>query len=611
MEKIVRGLNESQREAVLSSHPVILTLAGAGTGKTRTLTCRIAYLHQEKRIGTVNMLCLTFSRLAAKELKERIFTLIGENEGKKLTAGTFHAFCVMVLRQHGSLIGIERNFSIYDDDDRRSIVEEAIESFGGRTTYGKVLGVIGEPLDTIKTQAHEEYRVIKEYTYMLKRNNAVDLDKLIQLVNTLWKQHPDILLSYSREYSHVFVDEFQDTNDEQMEMIQLLNPKNLFVVGDDFQAIYGWRQAKVEYILTFQERYPACKVVKLQDNYRSNHGIVEVANRVIGYNENQSKKILLAHKDGITPSCHSFPDEFEEAKFVSSQIQDIVRDHGAALSDIAVLARNNAQIHRIKNVLVTNGVPAQVISNAGDVFKRHDIKLLFSWVEAIYNPRNDVNLKKTFSFPKNYFTKSDVSALELEALSEDAPLIAVIEKRETQFMSDYRAVQSKISETEAWTPSGCMRAVVEALQIGEFYGEQKLQNRIQDAEEAYAACLRWERSKEAVGEDKGITSFLRWLRYRDMQEKLIEEKDAVKLMTVHASKGLEFETVFVIGVSQGVFPSGRTSDLEEERRLFYVALTRAQERLVVTWPMETEPPWGGNPKPAEISQFILEAEFGV
>lgn len=610
-DHIAAKLNDSQREAVTSTAPVILTLAGAGTGKTRTLAHRVAYLHHERRIGTTNMLCLTFTRLAGKEMKERIVTLIGEKEAKKLFCNTFHAFAVMVLRQHGALVGLERNFSIYDEDDRNAVMDEIIAAFGGKTSSGKVIEYhinnqrnhIGD----IKTIAPEEIRVIKEYAYTLKRNNAVSLDNLIPTVNLLWVQHPEILELYQKEYTHIFVDEFQDIDNEQMEMLEHLAPENLFVVGDDFQSIYGWRQAKVEYILGFQERYPHAYVVKLQDNYRSNSGIVEIANRLIKCNNVRSQKILLAHRNGPAPEFQEFPDEMYEAKYVAVEVQKLVAG-GHKAKSIAVLARTNYQISRIKNVMDRNAVPAQIISNSGDVFKRRDIKLIFSWIAAVYNPLDSVNLKRLFCFPKPYFSKADITTMELEALASDVPLADVIDrKRKGAFRDDYAKVKLAIQESGAWTPTGCMKALVEALDLGKFYTDQRLQNRLQDAEEAHAACYRWERSKDAVGEDKSISSFLRWLRYRDMQEKLIEGRDAVNLMTVHASKGLEFDTVFVIGAAQGIFPSKKTQNIEEERRLFYVALTRAAERLIVTWPREVDPAWGGKPESLDVSQFVMEA----
>lgn len=615
--QMVAQLNDSQREAVTSTAPAILCLAGAGTGKTRTLAYRVAYLHHEHRVGTTNMLCMTFTRLAGKELKERIIPLVGEKEAKKLFCNTFHAFAVMVLRQHGALVGLDKNFSIYDEDDRKAIIEEITGTLGGKTSYNKAMSIRAEHKDIalIKIKSPEEYRVLREYSYVLKRNNAVDLDDLISTVNHLWREHKEVLSQYQKEYTHVFIDEFQDTNDEQMEMLALLSPQNLFVVGDDMQAIYGWRQAKVEYILSFHERFPQSQVIKLQDNYRSSGEIVSVANRLITHNKNQSEKSLVAHNHGPAPTFRAFPDETDEAIYVASEIQRLIAT-GHTAKQIAVLARTNSQVRRIKNVLDTNAVPAQVINNADDVFKRQDIRAIFAWLEILQNNRAAIALKKAVAFPKEYMTKHRVNALEADALANDRTLfdsiVAVSKLPPTAghaqaFVADYNRVRDAIQKQAAWTPSACFKILVDALQVGTHYGSQGLHNRIKEAEEAYAACIRWERSKDIVGEDKSITSFLHWLRYRDIQEKLIEDKDAVKLMTVHASKGLEFSVVFVIGVSQGVFPSQKTQDIEEERRLFYVALTRAANMLIVTWPEEISPVWGGNPKKAEASQFIAEA----
>lgn len=612
MLKCLEGLNDAQRRAVTSTAPVILCLAGAGSGKTRVLTHRIAYLHQEHRVGTSNMLALTFTRLAGKEMKDRIMALIGQQEGRKLFCNTFHAFAAVVLREWGKRIGLDECFSIYDQEDQESILQNIIEEFGNRTTLNKVLPVLLEPGWKDETACPEEYRVAQEYRYRLKQNNAIDLDGLIPTVNDLWKGHPDILAHYQKTYTHVFVDEFQDTNDEQMEMLRLLRPENLFVVGDDFQNIYTWRGAKIEYILTFPERYPGCEVVKLEDNYRSTRQIVEAANNLISHNTRQTKKTLRAHRDGDAIEIFGFPNEQQEFKAVIDAIT-LLRGKGEPLSDVAVLARTNSQVDRLKGLMDELGIPALRVSGKDDPFKKRDIKALLAWMEYLNNQHDVQALRKilTSDFPRRYLTRFQFSQLGLLAMYEGVPFEQVVFRDAvpgvdlSAFKADLKALETAMSETEYYT-SILFKVIVNHFKIGDFYRSQKLHNRIKDAEQAYRQIARWERSKEEAGEDFSVSSFLRWLRYRDIQEKLIlENEEAVRLMTVHAAKGLEFKTIFVIGLAQGLFPSQRAEEIEEERRLCYVALTRAKDRLIITWSGHIET-WGGKILAVRQSQFLDE-----
>jgi len=545
-------------------------------------------------------------------MKERVMALIGQQESRKLFCNTFHAFAVMVLREWGEKIGLDEYFSIYDQEDRESILQAIIEEFGGRTTVGKVLPVLIEPDWKDETAYPEEVRVAKEYRYRLQQNNAIDLDGLIPAVNDLWKSHPDILAHYHKTYTHVFVDEFQDTNDEQMEMIRLLSPENLFVVGDDFQNIYTWRGAKIEYILTFPERYPGCEVIKLEDNYRSTREIVAAANNLISHNIHQTKKTLRAHKDGDVIEIFDFPSEQQEFKAVIDAI-DLLRGKGESLSDMAVLARTNDQIDRLKGLMDELGVPALRVSGKDDPFKKRDIKALLAWMEYLNNQHDVQALKKilTSDFPRRYLTRFQFSQLGLYAMHAEIPFDRLVFSDAipgidlSEFKADLKALETAISETEYY-PSILFKTIVNHFKIGDFYRSQKLHNRIKDAEQAYRQIARWEHSKEEAGEDFGASSFLRWLRYRDIQEKLIlENEDAVRLMTVHAAKGLEFGTVFVIGLAQGLFPSQRTEEVEEERRLCYVALTRAKDQLYITWPKQIET-WGGRILETKQSQFLAE-----
>jgi DNA helicase-2/ATP-dependent DNA helicase PcrA len=603
-------LNDEQRLAVLSKSPTILCLAGAGSGKTTVLTTRVANLQVNERIGTSNMLCLTFTRLAGKEMKERVMQLIGDQEGMKLFCNTFHAFAVMVLKEWGHEIGLDKSFTIYDQDDRQAILERIIASFGKRTTLKKVLIRFENCKDANAERINhpEESRVLEEYGYQLKRNNAVDLDRLIDIVNLLWNKQPRALEYYQRTYSHVFVDEFQDTSDEQMEMIRLLNPKHLFVVGDDFQAIYGWRGAKAEYIIDFPSHYLGCHVVKLEDNYRSTHQIVDAANSVIAKNTRQTQKKSVAHKNGIAVTVHHLADEDLERELVITSIKDLKKE-GVNYKHFAVLARTNRQIDRMHLKLEQAHIPSIRVSGNNDVFKKHDIKSMMAWFDFMQNKLDNINLNKALKFPREFIPEMALQKIELDAMMNDLGLYEAIERDgDEKFIQVVMGLEEKLSKVEDYTPSNCFRVLVDVLGVEEFYKSQGLINRLSDAEMAYNFMLVWEKSKKALGEDCSLSSFLRYLKHRDIQEKLIEEKDAVKLMTIHASKGLEFDTVFITGMNQGVFPSKKTQDFEEERRLFYVAVTRARDQLVISRAKRVETSWSYELKDMEPSQFIEELQ---
>lgn len=595
---LFNGLNANQLQAVTSTSNTILCLAGAGSGKTTVLTRRIAHLF-DNRVGTSNMLALTFTRLAGAEMKERVIKLIGEQEGKKLFCNTFHAFAVQVLREWGHKIGIEKGFTIYDQEDRESILTVILKELGARTTLKKVLDALE---DGPKNRSEEE-RVIEEYEWRLSQNNAVDLDKLVHKVVLLWTAFPEALQYYQQMYTHVFVDEFQDTNDEQMEMFRLLNPKHLFVVGDDFQAIYGWRGAKVEYILNFPYEYPDCETVKLEDNYRSTSEIVAAANNLIAYNENQSEKKLIAHKDGPKITFFETGDERAEHEEVLNKIR-ILRNEGIALKDIAVLSRTNMQLTRMQSLLDREGV-ANIALGRNDIMKNRDIRSIVAWLQVIINQKDGVALKRALSYPAPFLTESEQKILKLEAAKREITELNAFAILEFKQSKRFFTLGHKINNTaHSSTVSELIHYVAEVLGVLREYEEQGLQNRLHALRNGIEYIKAWEDSKRNLGEDNSVEAFLKWLKYRDIQEKLVEEKDAVKLMTMHGAKGLEFPVVFLIGLVEDTFPSKR-GDLEEERRLAYVGITRAKEKLFLSH-SHTKQDWNGSPVPSFKSRFLDE-----
>lgn len=598
--KLLNGLNPNQKQAVTSNNNTILCLAGAGSGKTTVLTRRIAHLF-DNRVGTSNMLALTFTRLAGKEMKERVISLIGDQEGKKLFCNTFHAFAVQVLKEWGHEIGIEKNFTIYDQEDREAILNNIINEFGGKTTLKKVLTA----LETGPDERSEEYRVIEEYMYRLRQNNAVDLDQLINRVVLLWNVSSESLSYYQQMYSHVFVDEFQDTNDEQMEMIKLLAPNNLFVVGDDFQAIYGWRGAKVDYIIDFPNAYKDCEVVKLEDNYRSTNQIVAAANNLISNNVNQTKKKLIAHKDGPKITVLTTGDERKEYEKIVDRIKSLNQE-GIAYKDIAVLSRTNIQLARMQSKLEESGLP-NVALGRNDIMRNSDVRSIVAWLEVITNHRDGGALDRALRYPKSFLTEIEYSKIKLKALKKDSTHLQILHECNFQgakefFLLGY-AIFQKYKE-ENTSVSRVFEIVAEQLGVINDYEEKGLNNRIDSFNDALSYISSWEKSKNELGEDSSLSGFLKWLKHRDIHEKLVEEKDAVKLMTMHGSKGLEFDVVFLVGLVEDTFPSKR-GDIEEERRLAYVGITRAKEQLFLSYPLMKQQ-WNGSLVQAEKSRFLNE-----
>lgn len=597
--KLLNRLNDGQVQAVTSSSKTILCLAGAGSGKTTVLTRRIAHLF-DNRVGTSNMLALTFTRLAGKEMKERVIRLVGEREGKKLFCNTFHAFAVGVLSRWGHLVGIDKNFAIYDQEDRKSILELIIKELAGRTTVSKV----NKDYEANDFSDYENTKMINEYKYRLRQNNAIDLDKLIESVNELWRKHPESLEYYQQMYSHVFVDEFQDSSDDQMEMIRLLNADNLFVVGDDFQAIYGWRGARVEYILNFPNEYPDCEVLKLEDNYRSTRDIIAAANNLIAYNENQSEKTLIAHKDGSPVTVFTTGDERTEYEEVRNKIAELHRS-GMPYQKIAVLSRTNMQLKRMQEELERNNVP-NIALGRDDIMKNRDIFHIVSWLQVIINNKDGRAFKRVLSYPKQLLSEHEQQKLRLEALKQDKPELLMFHQMEFRGSRAFFHYGASIMEkyNENIGVGELIYHSAEVLGVIDDYRRRGLENRIEAIERAVKYIRSWEKTKAALNEQNDLPAFLKWLKYRDIQEKLIEEKDAVKLMTMHGSKGLEFDVVFLVGLVEDTFPS-RRGDIEEERRLAYVGVTRAKEKLFLSHALMKQQ-WNGSMMDAEKSRFLDE-----
>ncbi|MHC1681355.1 MAG: ATP-dependent helicase [Clostridiaceae bacterium] len=597
----MRGqLNEAQRKAVESVSEVILCLAGAGTGKTSTLTSRISHLH-DQRISCSNMIALTFTRLAGKEMKERVINMVGAAEGEKLFCNTFHAFCVKVIKEYGYLIGYDKEFTIYDQEDKENIIDSIIKEMKYKAHPDEVAEYLNNNFDAKAKNFFDVKSTGEEYKHRLKRNNAIDLDGLLSSTLELLRRFPQVQQFYNLQYEYLFVDEFQDTNEIQMNIIKAFNPKNLFVVGDDFQSIYGWRQARPEYILNFQKYYPDCEIIKLEENYRSTSQIIEAANKLISNNVNQTKKILKGHKEG--PEI-----EYFEAETITNEVNIIISkilEKNEIHSDFAILTRTNKQLDPFIESFRRFNVPYQVVTNKDDPLKKRDVRMILNILEVILNNKDDMTLKKIINFPDIRINDLKMSEMEKIQIDKGSTLYETLKntpevKGFIDFLDD---VEAKVFE-EYYNAEAAFTLIAKELQLEERYLKAGRTSKSEDITQAAEVISRWEERQRKLGESTEFSAFLKWMHIRDIQEKLIEKNDAVKLMTVHASKGLEFKNVFVVGMNKNIFPSKR-GDLEEERRLLYVAVTRAKERLYISRAKKVLG-WGNKEMETEESQFIVE-----
>ncbi len=605
MSRLLDGLNDAQRDAVISQHPRILVLAGAGSGKTRTAISRVAYLN-ENRVSCRNMLCLTFTRLAGMEMKQRAITLLGKKEASKLFANTIHAWCVKVLQEHGDLLGYSQGFTIYDQEDSEAVLEDVTQELNYKGTKKAVFEYFANPPDAetecITKEDAELQNIMSEYHSRLKRNNAFDFDGLIRNTIAVLRDHPDVAGEYHKLYDYAFVDEFQDIDDRQWELINLINPINLFVVGDDNQSLYSWRGANIGIIMGLSQD-PAWEVIKLERNYRSTMPIIASANRLIKYNQ-QTEKVLITEKAGDPVHYSEESDPDQETDCIAANIfGEMETDYG----DVAVLVRTNRELENIYERFQAHKLPSILVSNKDDVFKKQDVRNIMAYLGLLINPKDNKCFSKAVAFPEPYLDALNMRILELEATTNEASLFHMFC---TMFPENKFTLLFK--NIVCFTPRDILASEVfdmiyENLNLGQFYASKGLTNRIAEASAAKTEISKWIMRQDEIGEDNSLQAFIEWLKLRDIQEKLSDKSNKVRLMTVHAAKGLEFDTVYVAGMNQGSFPNKR-SDLQEERRLFYVAITRAKRNLHISHSMATFD-WGGKRQAAKASQFLEEMKL--
>lgn len=605
------GLNEEQREAVFCTEGPLLLLAGAGSGKTRVLTHRIAYLIEEKRVAPWHIMAITFTNKAAKEMRERVDHLIGTG-GRDVWVSTFHSSCVRILRRHIEKIGFGRDFTIYDTDDSKKIIRECMKQFSidpKQYKESSFLAAIGSAqnelipphLFSIKSKGdfrQEVYaKVYGLYCEKLKKSNALDFGDLLVKTVELFTLHPQILKEYQEKFRYIMVDEYQDTNGVQFRLIQQLADayKNLCVVGDDDQSIYKFRGADITNILDFEKTYPKAKVIKLEQNYRSTAHILEAANQVIKNNYGRKAKRLWTEQEGgelITFKRLSTAEE--EALFVCEKIVSGIEDDGRNYKDYAILYRTNAQSRAFEDKLVRNNVPYKIVGGVS-FYQRKEIKDVLAYLKIIANGADSLAVKRIINVPRRGIGDTTIDRIDQYAIAHDLNFFEAI--LQVYSITEVARAAKKISDFGTMIlsfrnrlMSGSLVQLLQDVLADTGYKEElklegtdEAKDRIENIDELISKLTDYEKSAE----EPTLNGFLEEVSLVADVDQLDGEKNVVILMTLHSAKGLEFPYVFLAGLEDGLFPSymSMTSgedEIEEERRLCYVGITRAEKELCIT-----------------------------
>ncbi len=627
----MKDLNPEQKRAVLAENGHVLVLAGAGSGKTRVLTERIAYLILEKKVSPERILAFTFTNKAAGEMRARVQKAVA---GRKLPfwVGTFHATGLKILRREAKHLGFENNFAIFDEDDSISLIRDLVKKKGWkkdeypppvlRNRISRWKNALIPPEEALQNAKRaEEERVAEIYNRYcgeLRRCNAFDFDDLITRVVELFASQPKIKERYSRQFVHVLVDEFQDTNAIQMVMIDNLSSKhgNLFVVGDDDQAIYGWRGATVENILQFDHVYKDTITVKLEENYRSTSNILEAANTLISYNEGRKGKNLWSRKgEGELIGLVYADDEVEEAKAVRENVIELIRS-GYRRNEIAILYRTHAQSRALENAMRRGGLPYQIIGGVR-FYERKEIKDLLGYLKLINNHRDDVSFRRIINTPRRGIGQSTLEKIEgtadgeslLSAIRRDSVLsgIPLAQRKKVEEFS--RMMASFQLEASKMTAHEVLKSVIERTDYRKHINRDPVtaDTRLENIEELLVETMRFVSSSETTD----LATFLEEIALLSDIDTL-KADEAVALMTLHNSKGLEYRAIMITGLEDGLLPHYSSFDdneeMEEERRLFYVGITRAKEKLCIYTASNRMRfgSWTGN----EPSRFIKEIPEG-
>lgn len=632
MNNMLDKLNERQKEAVLATEGPVLVLAGAGSGKTTVLVNRIAYMISEKHIRPWNILAITFTNKAAREMKDRIERLLGDT-AKDMWIGTFHSVCVRILRSCIDLLGYSRDFVIYDTADTKTVMKECLrelnideKSFPVRNVLSIISNAKNDLMDaaTFENVYKSDYRmsiiakIYYRYQTKLRKNNAVDFDDIILNTVKILSENPDVLSKYQDKFQYILVDEYQDTNNSQYLLINLLAQanRNLCVVGDDDQSIYKFRGANIGNILNFEDDYSDVQKITLDQNYRSTQNILDAANSVISNNKGRmGKSLWTSNGDGNKVFVYTGTNEYDEARYIARQIKKHFDEQGS-FSDCAILYRTNAQSRVIEEMLMRESVPYKVLSGLR-FYDRKEIKDIIAYLRVVYNPNDDVSLARIINEPKrkignatlekarNIAREKETSLYDVISHADDYPEFKTAIKK---LLSFSEIIQSLIKLKDTVTiedltgrilnDTGYMPALV-------MEDTTESKTRIENLGEFISVITEFEKNEE-TGNTLG--EFLENISLVSDIDGYDENEDSAVLMTIHSAKGLEFPIVFLSGLEEGLFPGMRSmesdDDIEEERRLCYVAITRAKEQLYITKTISRT--IHGKTMPTTASRFFKE-----
>ena len=615
MNPLLNGMNDRQAEAVQTTEGPLLIMAGAGSGKTRVLTHRIAYLIDEKMVNPWNILAITFTNKAAREMKERAYQLNPATQDCLIA--TFHSMCVRILRRDADHIGYNRNFTIVDPGEQRTLMKRILKQlnldpkkWNERTILGTISNAKNDLIDEVAyaAQAGDMYTQIvakcyEAYQKELRQSEAVDFDDLIMLTLRLFDQYPDVLTYYQQKFQYIHVDEYQDTNHAQYQLVKLLASrfKNICVVGDADQSIYGWRGADMQNILDFEKDYPDAKVVLLEENYRSTKTILQAANDVIKNNRNRRPKNLWTqNEDGEEIVYYRANDEQDEAVFVAKTIEELSREAGYKHRDFAVLYRTNAQSRTIEEALLKSNIPYTMVGGT-KFYSRKEIRDVIAYLNLIANLSDNISFERIINEPKRGIGPGTVDKIRDFAQMQESSLLDAsanimlsgIKGKAAQAIWDFanlildlreRLDQLTITELveEVLDKTGYMTALTNQ-------GNLESQARIENIQEFLSVTKNFDENGDSIEDETGVDTLSRFLNDLALiadTDDGAQETSEVTLMTLHAAKGLEFPVVFLIGMEENVFPLSRAAEdpdeLEEERRLAYVGITRAEKVLFLT-----------------------------
>ena len=609
MNDIIDVLNDKQKEAVLSTEGPCLVIAGAGSGKTKVLTHKIAYLMQEKNVKPWSILAITFTNKAANEMKERVENLVGD-VAKDMWIGTFHSICVRILRRYIDRIGFTSSFIIFDSSDQRTLVKQCLKQLNiddkmlnDRAVLSEISNAKNEMLepDAYKLRTNNEIRketiakVYELYQKRLRENNAIDFDDIINYTIRILSENPDVLEYYSNKFEYVLVDEYQDTNKAQFTLVSILAALhgNITVVGDNDQGIYSFRGADITNILNFEKDFPGTKIIKLEQNYRCTQNILDAANAVIKNNETKyEKKLWTENGKGGMITVFRGNDEYDEANFIVENINKLRREEYMTYNDFAILYRMNSQSRSIEDILRRENVPYKIIGGL-KFYERKEIKDTIAYLRLIQNPSDNLSLTRIINEPKRGIGKTSLDNVQQIAMQSETSMYDVI-KRADEFGLNRVFVNSRefISQIEE------LRAKKDHIKISDLIKETlnktgytkalededttEAETRLENIEEFLTVAMEFE---EQMAENS-LEEFLEGITLSSDIDNADDQEDSVTLMTLHSAKGLEFPVVFLVGMEEGIFPGyksiGEPKELEEERRLCYVGITRAKQNLFIS-----------------------------